>query len=155
MEASGGSRRYVFNKKYRPSGDDYIPPDSGRKGSAKIREGQGKFKAKLMEVWRSKCAVTRCEARPVLVGAHLHAHAKGGSYALSNGLLLRADIHALYDAGLLSVDEDGVIHVVRAVGDPYYLELDGATLHLAKAEWPKGLEATLARVHARFVERQG
>ncbi|MEI2795461.1 HNH endonuclease signature motif containing protein [Pseudoxanthomonas sp. F11] len=53
--------------------------------------------------------------------------------ALSNGPLLRTDIHALFDAGLLTIGPDLVVYLRSGVDDPYYRSLDGKALALTVA----------------------
>lgn len=55
---------------------------------------------------------------------------RASTNALSNGLLLRKDIHALFDAGLLTIGPDLVVYVTAGVDDPYYRSLDGKDLTL-------------------------
>src|SRR5687768_11034451 len=52
------------------------------------------------------CAVTTSATFPSLEAAHIRPFAEGGEHAVSNVLLLRTDIHRLYDRGYLSVDAD-------------------------------------------------
>jgi hypothetical protein len=68
------------------------------------RQGQPGFRHALMSVYNYKCAVTGCEVRDVLQAAHIIPVADGGQHAVQNGLLLRADIHNLFDRGLLTID---------------------------------------------------
>ena len=67
------------------------------------RLGQKAFKLKLLDAYEGQCAITRRSIRPALEAAHIHPVAKGGLHRLDNGLLLRADVHKLFDLGYLSV----------------------------------------------------
>jgi len=69
-----------------------------------IRRGQPLFRKRLLDVYGARCAITNCDAVEVLEAAHIKSHGEGGSMDTSNGLLLRADIHTLFDLGLISVD---------------------------------------------------
>lgn len=70
------------------------------------RKAQDRFRARLLAAYCGKCAVTEYDAEPALQAAHILAYSGASSQRVSNGLLLRADIHLLYDRHLLSVDPD-------------------------------------------------
>ena len=71
------------------------------------RRGQGLFREKLLLAYRNKCAVTGCQFQEILEAAHIQAYSEIGieGNTTSNGILLRADIHTLFDLGLLKIDE--------------------------------------------------
>lgn len=77
----------------------------------KTRRGQPYFRKKLLEHYNNSCIVTGCKIDGLLEAAHIVPHSKGGDYSKCNGLLLRSDIHNLYDLNLLSVDPDGFLHI--------------------------------------------
>jgi putative restriction endonuclease len=126
-----------------------------KKVLAQFRQNQGRFKALLKKVWSARCAVSGCREESVLEGAHIIPYAAGRDYSKSNGLLLRADIHALFDARLLSVDADGRVHVAASVKDTSYSSLQGKKLTLPKAKWPPKLADTFAERHAEYLEAHG
>lgn len=70
-----------------------------------VRQGQRTFRDALMRIYDGKCVVTGCAVRCALDAAHIVPWT--GDPELDrpeNGLLLRRDIHALFDAGLINVD---------------------------------------------------
>lgn len=67
------------------------------------RLGQGAFRILVTDAYGRKCAVTGERTLPALDAAHIRPYAEGGEHSLSNGLLLRRDIHGLYDAGYVTV----------------------------------------------------
>ena len=90
---------------------------------------------------RETCAVSGCEAVETLQAAHIAPYAAGGPSTAENGLLLRADLHLLFDAGLLvfGADDDGVfyVHFDQSVATSY-AELDDLEVQLPdvpKAAW--------------------
>jgi putative restriction endonuclease len=87
---------------------------------AKTRLGQGLFRIATLENYQSRCCITGESTEPVLEAAHILPVAKGGENLLNNGLALRADMHILYDRGLLSVDPDLKIHVSSRIKDLYH-----------------------------------
>lgn len=70
------------------------------------RVGQGTFRAVTMDAYRGSCAVTTEHSRPVLEAAHIVPFAVSQSHDVRNGLLLRADVHKLFDAGYVTVTPD-------------------------------------------------
>lgn len=93
------------------------------------RSGQPKFRKKLLEAFHSKCAITRCGIEELLEAAHIIPHRQKVNYDISNGLLLRADIHTLYDLGLLVIDGYGKVSLKGELkSDSNYHKLDGIKL---------------------------
>lgn len=70
------------------------------------RLGQGTFKAAVHEAYRERCAITGSRIRPALQAAHILPLPKGGEHRLDNGLLLRSDVHTMFDRGYLGVNLD-------------------------------------------------
>jgi putative restriction endonuclease len=68
------------------------------------RLGQRAFQAVVLGAYSRKCAVTGDKIVPVLQAAHIRPLPYGGEHRLDNGLLLRSDVHTLYDRGYLGVD---------------------------------------------------
>ena len=67
------------------------------------RLGQGAFRVAVTDAYGRACAVTREHSLPVLEAAHIVPYAQGGLHDVSNGLLLRSDLHRLFDLGYVSV----------------------------------------------------
>ena len=69
------------------------------------RRGQWPFRQGLLAAYGSRCQITQYTGEPALEAAHIYPYSEGGDYTndLRNGLLLRADIHTLFDLGLLKV----------------------------------------------------
>jgi putative restriction endonuclease len=68
------------------------------------RLGQRSFQAIVLSAYGRRCAITGGRIRPVLQAAHIRPLPAGGEHRLDNGLLLRSDVHTLYDRGYLGVD---------------------------------------------------
>jgi putative restriction endonuclease len=71
---------------------------------APYRLGQRSFQAVVLDAYRRRCAITGTHIPPVLQAAHILPVTAGGEHRLDNGLLLRSDVHTLFDRGYLSVD---------------------------------------------------
>jgi putative restriction endonuclease len=63
------------------------------------RLGQGGFRVAVTEAYQRCCAMTGEKTLPVLIAAHIRPFAQDGSHLASNGLLLRSDVHTLFDRG--------------------------------------------------------
>ena len=96
-----------------------------------IREGQAEFRKRLVAHYGAVCMVTGTAQASVIDAAHIVPYNGASTNALSNGLLLRKDIHALFDAGLLTIGPDLIVYVGAGVDDPFYRSLDGKELTLS------------------------
>lgn len=70
------------------------------------RRGQGPFRLALLDAYGHACAVSGEHSEPVLEAAHIRRYAQERTYEVSNGLLLRADIHRLFESGYVAVTPD-------------------------------------------------
>lgn len=70
------------------------------------RTGQGAFRVLVTDMYGRHCAVTREHTLPVLDAAHIRPVTHGGTHSVSNGILLRSDIHTLFDLGYVTVQPD-------------------------------------------------
>jgi len=101
-----------------------IPLD-WRERPVRQRLGQGAFRVLVTDVYDRRCAVTGEKALPVLQAAHIRPVTKEGPHRVDNGLLLRADIHALFDQGYVTVTPEHRFLVSRRLktdfdnGEPY------------------------------------
>lgn len=113
------------------------------------RLGQGIFRVRVLDAYERACAVTREHSLPVLDAAHIKPFANGGEHAVSNGLVLRSDLHRLFDRGYVTVDEDGAFVVGRRLKEDFangrsYYGLHGAAVALPRAEALRPDAGTLA-----------
>lgn len=81
-------------------------PTRYREALGKARLGQGMFRALVTDAYGFRCAVTGAKATPTLQAAHIVPYTLGGEHKISNGLLLRSDVHALFDRGYVTVTPD-------------------------------------------------
>jgi putative restriction endonuclease len=80
----------------------------------RIRRGQPAFRAMLLEAYGCRCVITGCAVKDVLEAAHITPYLGGTTNHTSNGLLLRADLHTLFDCGLLAIEPCKRMVVVAA-----------------------------------------
>ena len=67
------------------------------------RLGQGSFRVLVTDLYGRRCAVTQERTLPALEAAHIRPYSDGGEHSPRNGLLLRRDIHRLFDTGYVTV----------------------------------------------------
>ncbi len=86
-----------------------------------LRRGQPSFRKLLLTAYDGKCAITGCNAPDTLEAAHILGYRGNFSNKANNGLLLRADIHTLFDLRLLAVETEDMTCVVaeRLMGTEY------------------------------------
>lgn len=108
------------------------------KKSIAVRQGQPEFRNTLLKAYDQTCAMTGCKVIAVLEAAHIMPYKGSHTNHVQNGMLLRSDVHSLFDLGIIKVDPDTYRIMVGADALPGYAELDGKLLRLPKAEadWP-------------------
>lgn len=145
FEAPGNWRGTVTGKSYAPGTEEYAMVmdalgsrmrrggvllgdkpvdaewDGARYGTSVTRHrlGQGAFRVKVADAYERRCAISGERTLPVLQAAHIRPYAQEGPHEVSNGLLLRADIHTLFDEGYLTVTPDYRVRVSRRLNADY------------------------------------
>jgi len=99
------------------------------------RRGQPAFRKALMDAYGDACAITGCNLPIVLEAAHIHPYKGDHTNVVSNGLLLRADIHTLFDLRLIAIEsETMVVRVSPKLEGTDYGNLDGSLLRHPKQD---------------------
>ena len=103
------------------------------------RLGQGTFRIAVTEAYQRGCAVTEEHSLPVLEAAHIKPYHLDGPHEVSNGLLLRADLHRLFDQGYVTVTPDLRLEVGRRLREEFangrtYYPLHGHSLRCPQTE---------------------
>lgn len=109
--------------------------DGRRRTIASIvrRRGQAAFRDALLKAYEGRCAITGCDAAPALEAAHITPYLGTETNHPANGLLLRGDLHTLFDLGLIAVDEEmHTVLVAPSLANTSYAELAGVHLRQAK-----------------------
>jgi putative restriction endonuclease len=83
------------------------------------RLGQGSFRVVVTDAYERRCAITGERVLPVLEAAHIRPYARGGEHRVDNGLLLRSDLHTLFDRGYLTVTPALRLEVSRRIRDDF------------------------------------
>jgi hypothetical protein len=98
-----------------------------------VRPDQRSFREKIFLAYGGKCAVSGCRVRNALDAAHLEGRNwREGHNRAIDGILLRKDLHALYDAKLLRIAKGGLIEIDKAVASDY-MEYAGTLLRKQKS----------------------
>jgi putative restriction endonuclease len=111
-------------------------PRFGAEYLTHARLGQGAFRVLVTDAYGRRCAVTGERTLPVLEAAHIRPYSASGPHLVSNGLLLRSDLHALFDRGYLTVTDDYKIAISRRIreefknGHEYYKHHGGSLPNL-------------------------
>jgi putative restriction endonuclease len=84
------------------------------------RLDQGAFRVSVTEAYNRACAVTQEHSLPALEAAHIRPFAKEGPHEVRNGLLLRADLHRLFEQGYVTVTPDYTLEVSNRLRHDYH-----------------------------------
>ncbi len=121
-------------------GDDRIrdrplPSGYGAPTLLRPRLGQRSFRIAVLDAWGRRCSVTNERTLPALEAAHIRDYSDVQAHTLSNGILFRADIHKLFDAGYVTVTPELRFEVSRRIKEEFengrdYYRLHGSAIRL-------------------------
>ncbi|WP_084127405.1 HNH endonuclease signature motif containing protein [Demequina sp. NBRC 110054] len=109
------------------------PMRSGHTQSVvRVRRGQQQFRKRILSLFGERCAFTGSAPKRVLEAGHLYSYADLGEHHEHGGLMLRRDIHKLFDDGGLAVDPTSLAVDVAPELEPYpqYAGLHGRNLEV-------------------------
>lgn len=112
------------------------------------RQGQPQFRERLMEIYERRCAISTCDVTDVLEAAHILPYRGQLTNDVSNGIILRADIHILFDEGLLCFDPQNLQTRLSPVlqENMYYRAFNGVPIHRGK----ETIDRELLRAHQHY-----
>ena len=119
------------------------------------RLGQSEFRADIRAAYGDRCAISGASEPEALVAAHIRPVANKGRHGTKNGLLLRADLHNLFDSYRISIDENLRIRVSSTVSDREYQRFHGRKLGLPTSKSLHPDRELLARHFKRFKSVSG
>ncbi len=96
--------------------------DAARFGAPQLvmpRLGQGSFRVVVTDAYKRRCAFTDSPVLHVLDAAHIKPFAKEGPNDVQNGILLRQDVHTLFDRGYITVTPEYRVEVSRRIKDEF------------------------------------
>ncbi len=94
-------------------------PRYGEPVAVRPRLGQGGFRIAVMDAYGRSCAITTEHSLPALEAAHIRPYAEDGGHDVTNGLLLRSDVHRLFDRGYVTVTPDYRFRVSDRLREDY------------------------------------
>jgi len=94
-----------------------------------LAAGLGAFRVLVTDAYHRRCSATGERTLPVLEASHIKPFSKEGPNLVRNGLLLRSDLHTLYDRGYLTVTTDHRIEVSRRIREEFENGRDYYRLH--------------------------
>lgn len=116
------------------------------------REQQDRFRKHLLEAYAGSCAITRTNVSEVLQAAHIKPYRGKHSQIVNNGILLRADMHLLFDAHLLSVEPETMrVHLSQRLGESNYRDFRGCEIVLPQRNSDAPNRDLIAAHYEQFV----
>lgn len=110
--------------------------------AVKSRRGQPEFRKSLLGAYSGRCCITKCDVENVLEAAHIVPHTEETNYFLSNGLLLRADVHTLFDLNIIGIDSSGIVCISKELKESEYWQYHGKCI---STNISQAMSANLAR----------
>ena len=117
------------------------------------RQGQPRFRKDLIEAYDGKCAITGCNSLEVLEAAHICPYMGEATNSVRNGLLLRSDIHTLFDRGLIAIDtSDWTVLVDSQLESTEYVKFRGQPLKCPANDqfWPNVIALNFHKKSSRL-----
>jgi putative restriction endonuclease len=113
--------------------EDTETPRYGNSILQKVRLGQGAFRVLVTDAYIRRCSITGEKTLPVLEAAHIKPYALSGPHFISNGLLLRSDMHKLFDTGYITITKDYRVEVSKRIKEEFenvkeYYQYHGSNL---------------------------
>lgn len=94
-------------------------PAYGNPILTKVRLGQGAFRVLVTDAYSRRCSITGEKTLPVLEAAHIRSYSEAGPHLTSNGILLRSDMHKLFDNGYLTVTDKYKVEVSKRIKEEF------------------------------------
>lgn len=113
------------------------------------RQGQGAFRSGLLTVYEGRCAITGSAVQHVLEAAHITPFLGPETNHISNGLLLRSDLHTLWDRGLIYLCDDLKLQLKPSLETSEYFGLAGEKVR-ARTSGAPGLSMDAIRAHREW-----
>ncbi len=118
------------------------------------RQGQPAFRSGLLTAYEGQCALTGCTVVEVLEAAHITPYLGPETNHITNGLLLRSDLHTLWDRGLIYLSDDFTLQINPRLAASEYAPLVGKQIRKAthQALWPS---LVAIRAHREWCSQAG
>lgn len=96
--------------------------EQARYGEGRIvhpRLGQGAFRVLVTDAYSRRCAITGEKTLPALEAGHIKPYAEAGPHRIDNGILLRSDLHNLFDLGYMTISLDYRVEISRRIREEF------------------------------------
>ncbi|MGM0501446.1 MAG: HNH endonuclease [Bacillota bacterium] len=93
-------------------------------------KGQSKFRQNLFKYYKGKGVITKENCAAILDAVHIHPYLKKNKDHLKNGLLLRSDLHQLFDDGLITITPDYKVLVSKKLDSNHYHKYQNQDIYL-------------------------
>jgi putative restriction endonuclease len=142
----------ILNHQDSDDGPDLTPDGADYRASARriirLRRGQRPFRLALLARYGNRCVISNCRVVDILEAAHIRPYRGSGDNHASNGMLLRSDLHTLFDLDLIGIDpEEGQVSVSGKLSGTEYECFHGQRLLIEHSLFPDR-----DALHARWVE---
>ncbi len=135
-------RRLMMNEKLVQDKAENVSEEVPLYGSEYLthaRLGQGAFRVLVTDTYNRRCSITGERTLPVLDAAHIKPYADSGPHRIDNGLLIRTDLHKLFDLGYVTITPEFRVEVSRRIKEEFengreYYALQGNQLHLPASQ---------------------
>jgi putative restriction endonuclease len=114
------------------------------------RLGQGSFRVLVTDAYERRCSFTNERTLPALDAAHIKPYSEEGLHTVNNGILLRRDLHALFDKGYVTVTPAQTIEVSRRIKEEFENGRDYYRLHGARMRLPGDLRNRPSSEHLEW-----
>lgn len=135
--ARAATRRETSRQLREPAriADQPIPGGYGEPMLIRPRLGQRSFRVAILDSYERRCAITNEKTLPALEAAHIREYSDHPAHDLNNGILFRADIHKLFDAGYVTVTPGYQFEVSKRIKEEFengrdYYRLHGTSIRL-------------------------
>ncbi len=110
-----------------------------------VRRGQPAFRRALRQQFEDRCVISGCTIVDLLEAAHIEPFAVDANQSPDNGLLLRSDLHTLFDLNLIGIHPDtGRVAVHLVALHPPYVQLVDVPV------WTNGVKLSQRALRARW-----
>ena len=116
------------------------------------RQGQGSFRSGLLTAYEGRCAITDYAVEEVLEAAHITPYLGPETNHISNGLLLRSDLHTLWDRGLIYLCDELKLRLRPSLASSEYASLAGKKIRDTAGSAPAPSIAAI-RAHRKWCLR--
>jgi putative restriction endonuclease len=101
------------------------------------RLGQGAFRMFVADSYQRQCAVSSSHILHILDAAHIRPYeTEGGTHSPTNGILLRQDIHTLFDRGYITVTPDYHVEVSKRIKEEFNNGVEYYAMHGKRINLP-------------------